>query len=107
MSSGLAESLLCRLPGDVQAGPDGFPGLAGLPGPDGGGGEFGFGVALPGSRLGDPVQQVDGLGCGQRAAAWPLPWVDRRASQLAHSATGPRHKTAVTWQPGRASGSVA
>jgi len=86
--------------------PVGFPGLAGLPGPDGGG-EFGFGVALPGLRLGDPVQQVDGLGCGQRAAAWPLPWVDRRASQLAHSATGPRHKTAVTWQPGRASGSVA
>jgi hypothetical protein len=40
---GVVESLLCRLPGDAQAGPDGCPRLAGLAGPDDCGGGFGFG----------------------------------------------------------------
>jgi hypothetical protein len=42
-----------------------------------------------------------------RMPGCPLPRVERRASQLAHSGTGPRRITAVTWQPGRLAGLVA
>jgi hypothetical protein len=45
LSSRVAESLLCCLPGGAEAGSDRGPRLAGLAGPDDRGGEFGFGGA--------------------------------------------------------------